>query len=351
MRSIIEPKIIFGLFIASGIAAVSICLFIFPPRVSSATPINGSADIDPGSSIVINFDKPVKREQLEHFIAPNVYGEWKFENPLLPNHLYRTLTFTPVFTLKPDTRYTVRLKNIENAVGTGIINDITMSFRTSSNPVKEFTVDEIKPNMLALAVSNLPEPMMTILAVPMHFQDYALSCEAAALKMALNFRGHIISEDDIMNKIGYDLTSRKNNIWGDPNKAFVGDIDGISCRTGYGVYWDAVRTAAKTWNNAESFSNWNLADLTKELRAGNPVLVWGTLPVSKPTDCSWTTPEGKYIKAFKEAHVRVAIGYVGSAANPEKIILNDSLSGTIYWTADEFMKNWKNFDYSGVVIR
>ena len=89
----------------------------------------------------------------------------------------------------------------------------------------------------------------------------------------------------------------------------------------------------------------------KEIESGNPVVVWGTMPVNNLSDCSWFTTEGKYIKAFRETHVRLAVGFVGDSENPSKIILNDPLSGRLYWDTSYFLTNWSAFDYSGVVVR
>lgn len=348
-----KTKIILALIFPLALVGVSFFLFILPPNVTQSVPLNGSSGVDLSAPLEINFDKPVKRTWMEHSIEPNVPGEWEFQNSLMKNHLYRTLVFVPAFPLQPDTQYTVSLKNITNSPGVGMSGDFSYTFKTKNELPKEIALaEDAAPNQLALASSVvLPEPAMKILDIPMHWQERALSCEAASLKMALNFKGTAISENTIMKKIGFDLTPRKDNVWGDPNKSFVGNIDGSSCKTGYGVYWDAVAEVAKNWSDAESFSNWTLQDITREIRAGNPVVVWGTIPVKQLTDCSWYTTEGKYIKAFRETHVRTVVGYVGPAANPTKIIMNDPLSGTLYWTAEKFMNNWKEFGYSGVVVR
>lgn len=336
-----------------ALAAVSFYLIILPPTVTQSFPVNGSEGVDIGASLIINFDKPVKRTWIEQSIEPNVPGEWEFRNSILENHLYRTLVFIPAFPFLPDTEYKVSLKNIVNTPGIGMRGVFNYTFKTKNELPKEIAVsaDGTATNQLALASSLVPEPMMKILDIPMHWQEKKLSCEAASLKMALNFKGTAISEKTIMEKIGFDLTPRNGNVWGDPNKSFVGDIDGSSCRTGYGVSWDPVAEAARNWNDAKSFSGWSLQDLTEEIRSGNPVIVWGTIPVKQLTDCSWYTPEGKYIKAFRETHVRLVIGYTGPAANPTKIIMNDPLSGVLYWSAEKFMSNWKEFGYSGVAVR
>ena len=159
--------------------------------------------------------------------------------------------------------------------------------------------------------------------------------------MALAGKGVYISEDDIMKEIGYDPTPHRDGIWGDPYKGFVGNINGKICATGYGVYWTRVAKAANKWRGAESFSGWKLTDLTREIALGNPVIFWGTLPVKEIHDCSWHTPEGKYIKAVREDHVRVIVGFIGSVDNPLKIIINDPLAGRLYWSSSYFLTNWR----------
>ncbi len=109
----------------------------------------------------------------------------------------------------------------------------------------------------------------------MDWQDHPLSCEAASLKMALSGKGVFVSENEIMEKIGYDLTPCKDNIWTDPYQIYVGDINGKVCRTGYGVYWGPIAKAAQNFRLAEDFSNWKIEDLTREIKLGNPVIVWG----------------------------------------------------------------------------
>ncbi len=190
----------------------------------------------------------------------------------------------------------------------------------------------------------------TTLETPLDFQDYPLSCEAASLKMALAYKGIYLSEDEIIKEIGRNSSPRKENTWADPHEVFVGDINGEMCVTGYGVYWERIAKAANRWVKAEAFSNWKVEDLTREINLGNPIIVWGTIPGSL-TDCSWHTPEGKYIKAYKEDHVRLLIGFVDSSENPSKIILNDPLKGRISWETAFFLENWAIFGNSGVVIR
>lgn len=302
--------------------------FIFlPPRVIDLVPPDESGGVSLNASLMIKFDKPVKRQNLKFSITPETPGRWEGRDPLLKNHFFRTLIFIPAVSLESNIRYAVRLENIKS-FGPGKTNSFSFSFKTEQN-------EKLK---------------ITKLDIPLDLQDYSLSCEAASLKMAMAGKGIRVSEEEIMEKISYDPTPHKDNIWGDPYLAFVGKIDGKICSTGYGVYWEPVAKAANHWTEAQSFSNWRIEDLIKEIKSGNPVIVWGALSNSL-TDCSWFTPEGKYIKAYKETHVKLLIGFVGSPENPSKIILNDPLKGELYWEVPYFKDNWAIFGNSGVVVK
>jgi len=303
-----------------------IYFFIFPPRV-----IETSSSYSP---LTIKFDKPVKRQQLGHNISSEVHGQWKFEDPLIKNHLFRTLVFIPAVDFKPDTQYQVKLENITSPFPIGLSNSFTFSFKT--NP----------------AFPEQSEPKITLLDIPLDWQDYSLSCEAASLKMALADKRIYVSEDEIMQEIGYDNPLlRQNGLWGDPYKAYVGDINGKICETGYGVYWEPVAEAANNWREVEAFSGWSLEELIREIEAGNSVIFWGVLSTGNLTDCSWHTPAGKQIKAYQETHVRLVVGYIGDSKSPSKIIINDPLSGRLYWSSAYFLTNWSAFGYSGVAVR
>jgi len=349
-------KLIITLFIFF-IVSLGIYLFILPPQAITVNPLNQAQDVAPGSPLIIKFDKPVKRQLLNHFIIPEAYGEWKFEDPLIKNHLYRNLVFIPAVDFKPDTEYQVKIENITSPLGVGLFNSrYSFSFKTRLVSSEEISQNETQLKETSkfppeTSFLTQPEPKITLLNVALDWQDHPLSCEAASLKMALTSKGVYISENDIMKEIGYDPTPHQGNIWGDPDRAYVGNIDGKICNTGYGVHWQPVAKAANEWREAEAFSGWNLKNLIKEIELGNPVIVWGTLPVQTLHECSWYTPERKYIKTLQETHVRLVVGFIGESENPSKIILNDPLAGRLYWPTSYFLTNWKIFGYSGVLVR
>lgn len=340
---------IFLLLIFLMIISAVFFFFVIPPKAVSISPSSQSLNVPPDSSIIIKFDKPIKRQEIKHTTIPEVYGEWKFEDPLIKNHFFKTLVFVPGVKLRPDTKYYIKIDNITAPISTGLDSRVFFIFKTKPADIKPATTNS--PVAFTPDVKGAEEVISNLIKVPFDWQDHPLSCEAASLKMGLAAKGVNVSENDIMKKIGYDKTAHTGNKWGNPYLAFVGDINGSMCNTGYGVYWEPVAKAANYWRPAQYFSGWTLNQLVDELKLGNPVVVWGILPTGYLTDCSWYTLKGEYIKAYKEGHVRLAVGFMGSSKNPEKIIIKDPLSGDLYWSVSKFLTNWKIYDNSGVVIR
>lgn len=199
--------------------------------------------------------------------------------------------------------------------------------------------------------SSLSDSNATIkLDVPYHKQEHALSCEIASLKMALNFYDIEISESELLAQLPYDTkTSRsKENVWGDPDKGFVGNIDGTIPNNGYGVYEDPIVELGKKYRDTEKIKDASLRDILIEVSDKHPVIVWGTLASGR--DISWKTKDGKSIKAIYGEHARVIIGFTGTLENPKNIILHDPVYGTITMSKDKFLKNWGLLGNKAVVV-
>lgn len=188
------------------------------------------------------------------------------------------------------------------------------------------------------------------LSVPMHRQERALSCEIAALKMALGYYNVDVSEQELVDMLPFDTKGprEEGNIWGDPQKGFVGDIDGKIPDGGYGVYEQPIAVIASSFRKAKVLENATIRDVAMEINSFHPVIVWGSLASGK--DISWKTKDGQTIKAVFGEHARVAIGFSGTIENPKTIILLDPVYGKIYMSAKAFQKNWALLDNKAVVV-
>jgi uncharacterized protein YvpB len=130
--------------------------------------------------------------------------------------------------------------------------------------------------------------------------------------------------------------------------AFVGNVRGRQMHTGYGVYWEPIANVANLFRYAKSFQNWSLTQITESLEKGHPVIVWVNVQKGSPTN--WYTTGGDNIYAVTDEHAVVVTGFVGTAKNPSYLIINDPLSGQVYWDRNLFEKKWSMFHQSGVIV-
>lgn len=189
------------------------------------------------------------------------------------------------------------------------------------------------------------------LDIPFHRQERALSCEIASLKMALNYYGVAVEENDLYFDLQistFEPRDIQNNIWGDPDVGFVGDIDGKIPNGGYGVYENPIANIANKYRNSKALINVSLEEILKEVEEKHPVIVWGT--VSSGKDISWKTKDGKQIKAVFGEHARVLVGFSGIIENPTYIYLADPIYGNIRMSKKQFLKNWGTLDNRAVIV-
>jgi uncharacterized protein YvpB len=275
------------------------------PSIIHMTPQDGWTAVNVQSPIKLTFDRQVNHKTAEEQfnISPHIEGIFSWEE--------NTLSFMPQKPLEFSTIYTVT---------------------HSSGFQSRFTTQN----------------STTKLAVPSYLQKYTLSCEIASLRMALNYRGANVTEDELIPQVGQDPTAHKGNIWGNPNEAFVGNIAGTQMKDGYGVHWKPIAKAAKNYREAQDFEGWTIEALTAEILKGNPVVIWVYSHHGSKT--SWTTPDGTSVYAVRDEHAVVVVGFVGPANNPTQIIINDPLVGQVYWSRASFDKKWDIFGRSGVVV-
>ncbi len=188
------------------------------------------------------------------------------------------------------------------------------------------------------------------LNVPFHGQEHALSCEIASLQMALNYYKIDITENELLKNLPFDTREpkAKDNIWGDPDLGFVGDIDGRLPFTGYGVYEKPINELAQKYKESKILKNGSLDDLLAEINKGRPIIVWGT--VSSGKDISWKTKDGKIVKAILGEHARLLVGFKGLVENPSTIILLDPIYGQIQMSKKKFLADWSLLDNKAVVV-
>lgn len=216
--------------------------------------------------------------------------------------------------------------------------------------------------LATLVKEDLPKDIanlkLTRLEVPAFKQEYIRSCEESALRMVLGFYGIETNDMEIVKKVGYDPhpSDKKNNIWDDPNKMFVGSINDPN-KNGYGAFAPAIASAAKAFGrDAESYLGVSAQFLAEQIYNGHPVIVWGFYSTPPFVKYSWNTKEGKNIIAYRGEHTRVVVGVYGDPSKPAGFLLNDPLTGEkdVYWSTDRLMTQMNifgNLTNQAVVVR
>ena len=287
-------------------------------KLSNSYPANGFTGITVQSNIEIEFDQVADHPTAEDnfSINPIIDGDFTWDG--------NKMIFNPKTDFEFNTNYKVTVKSgVKSNNGFPSEEDINISFSTE------------------LSVTKLP--------IAFNRQDHNLSCEIATLVMALSYYGVNVSEQPLIDAIGIDGPLHKEgDVWGNPNVAFVGDIDGHQISTGYGVYWEPIARASNAYRPSYSFSGWTVQQVTEQVAKGNPVIIWGTAGSGARVD--WKTADGDNVVAIMGEHTNLVIGFVGSASNPLKIIVLDPLYGERYKTISNFEWMWVLLGNSGVVV-
>jgi uncharacterized protein YvpB len=171
------------------------------------------------------------------------------------------------------------------------------------------------PPQVPVALPTALLPTTRVLDVPLHRQEHALSCEAAALEMAMGTLGAQVSEDELLANLARDPTPRTmlaNGTvrWGNPDIGYVGQWDGIFARDGYGVYDGPISDLARAYG-FEGTSHGQGVDPTElydALRQGFPSVVWVPYDLTVKGRGAWTTPAGERVDYVVTEHAVVLSG-------------------------------------------
>jgi len=257
-----------------------------------------------------------------------------------------------------------------------VIFFIAKNINLKNNPEEKKSVTEEIPENITKAVdANIDEEVLKtlqkeelpkdisgvrslILPVPAFKQTYIRSCEETALRMVLFFYDIKTNDMEIVKRVGYDPHpwDKKNNLWDDPDKMFVGSIDDPN-KNGYGTFAPSIATAARTFGrDSESYLGVSAQFLAQQIYSGHPVIVWGFSNVPPFVKYFWNTKEGKKITAYRGEHTRVVVGVYGEPSNPLGFLVNDPLTGAKneYWGAERLlaqMNIYGNLTNQAVVVK
>lgn len=209
---------------------------------------------------------------------------------------------------------------------------------------------------LASSIGTEAAGTYRVLPVPLYRQTHGLSCEAAALQMALAYRGVRTTQNNILGAMGIDWRQPVNDStgfhWGDPNTNFVGNPDGSEIKmTGYGTYWPVVRKVALQTGVRLLGAGGGIAPSTvyNSILQGHPVVVWVSFDWRWHPLTWYTAFDGALVpfgSPFEHAVtvVGVSSGYV--------LINNPWNGGRQQWIAKStFAAAYLTFGQSGIIFR
>lgn len=298
--------------------------------VSKFSPGNSATGIDLGTAISITFNQAVDHASAESkfSILPTIAGTFRWTNNMM--------TFSQAG-LVYNQKYTISIaQGIKSLAGLDSIEPLSSSFTTRAQSVT--------------------------LNVPSYRQQRLYSCMATAARNALAFKGVAVAEDTLLNLMGYDTTAwsgdwqnpNGDNVWGDPDIAIVGDVNGKTAPGwGYGAHWGPTARAISQYRQTEVKTGWNVSGIAQAITDGNPVLVWWVNGVWPAYEVAWHTPSGKAVSGVNSMHVQVVKGFTGSIEDPTSFSVTDSGYGYPGKTFDvqTFKAKWNWFGNSAVIVK
>lgn len=200
-----------------------------------------------------------------------------------------------------------------------------------------------------------PLPTSAVLNVPVYHQHYELSCEEAALRMALAYQGIGVSEDQILAAEGIDLRrpvydSAGQFHWGDPYAIFVGDPNGSEVAlTGYGTYSTVIDRVATGFGGAVVRSGEGVApaDVYNGLLNGHPVVAWVSFDWRWHSNTRYTAFDGRAVQFG--APYEHAVTLVG--VTPDAVLVNNPWTGQEWQSKATFEAAYATFNQMAVILR
>lgn len=198
-----------------------------------------------------------------------------------------------------------------------------------------------------------------MLAVKLDYQDHRLSCEAAALKMALAYEGIAVDELTLIGYMSHDPRPAKFDpqgrllVWGDPAQAFVGNPDGhIESYTGYGVYNGlvaraAIRAGAHVVTSGSGLYGAGVAPsaIYDAVLTGHPVVAWISNTYHDVRLFRYAAYDGATVWYTLTEHAVTVVG-----VKPGAVLINDPWFGQAWHSKAQFESAYKTFGHMAVIV-
>jgi uncharacterized protein YvpB len=204
-----------------------------------------------------------------------------------------------------------------------------------------------------------PRPAQRVLSLRIHYQQHNLTCEAAALEMALSYAGITAGELKLLaymtrdpRPARFDSAGRLVS-WGDPQKGFVGDPDGhIQTYGGYGVYFGPVAIAAVLAGAhvvdaggglyGSGISPTRVYDAVLD---GHPVVAWISNTYRTASLSRYTAYDGATVWYTLTEHAVTVIG-----VRPGAVLIDDPWFGQAWHPKAQFEAAYATFKQMAVIV-
>jgi len=210
------------------------------------------------------------------------------------------------------------------------------------------------PPSAASAPVTPPCPTSNVIGnVPYYRQVYSLSCEAAALQMALAHEGINVDQTRQLNDMGIDYRSAyfdANGLrWGDPYTNFVGDPNGSEIAlTGYGTYETNVARIARAYGGQVTLEGENISPLTvyAAVLQNHPVVAWIAFDWRYHAAGSYLAFDGRWVPYA--GSIEHAVTVVG--VTPDSVYVYNPWSGPQWVSRSTFESAFATYHNMAVVL-
>ena len=206
---------------------------------------------------------------------------------------------------------------------------------------------------VVVAANPAPAPTQRVLNIPWHHQQHNLSCEAAALAMALTYYAIAADELTLIRYMTNDPRPAKFDArgilvtWGDPAQGFVGNPDGrIERYTGYGVYYQPVALAAMLAGaNVLEAGSVAPKQLYDAVLAGHPAVAWISNSYHQVRLAHYVAYDGATVGYTLTEHAVTITG-----VRPDSVLINDPWFGQAWHPKAQFESAYRTFDGMAVIL-
>lgn len=185
-------------------------------------------------------------------------------------------------------------------------------------------------------------PISAVVSAPVVAQSQRNTCESAALQVLAATLDRRLDQRVIQRAFPVSgpldpVPGPTGDMWGDPDKGYVGRPDGGGTRGGFGIYPRPVlRTAQRLGLALDDMSGASPAALYGRLLSGRAVMAW--VGLSDGPYGTWTSPAGRRVRVNFGEHTLVVHGLRADGL----LLISNPLFGTReLWTKAEFEARWR----------